>query len=157
MCFLYLFNKLLLFVWSGGGNGNPLQCSCLGGAWWAAVYGVAQTQTRLKWLSSSSISSLWSVNLRSPLLSVLKQTANTISAVDVQGEIQSRPQNQDSWNSVIPSTSYKNILLLQKESRRNTQCASFREADSAHKNLESVSQHGLQSHCISMIVNASIV
>ena len=46
----------------GGGNGNPLQCSCLesprdGGAWWAAVYGVAQSQTRLKWLSSSSSSS----------------------------------------------------------------------------------------------------
>ena len=39
------------------GNGNPLQCSCLenprdGGAWWAAVYGVAQSRTRLKWLSS---------------------------------------------------------------------------------------------------------
>ena len=37
--------------------GNPLQCSCLenpgeGGAWWAAVYGVAQSQTRLKRLSS---------------------------------------------------------------------------------------------------------
>ena len=45
----------------GEGNGNPLQCSCLenpreGGAWLAAVYGVAQSQTRLKWLSSSSIS-----------------------------------------------------------------------------------------------------
>ena len=45
----------------GGGNGNPLQCSCLenprdGGAWGAAVYGVAQSQTRLKWLSSSSSS-----------------------------------------------------------------------------------------------------
>ena len=43
----------------GEGNGNPLQCSCLenprdGGAWWAAVYGVAQTRTRLKRLSSSS-------------------------------------------------------------------------------------------------------
>ena len=41
------------------GNGNRLQCSCLenprdGGAWWAAVYGVAQSWTRLKWLSSSS-------------------------------------------------------------------------------------------------------
>src|SRR5574341_339516 len=40
-------------------NGNPLQCSCLenprdGGVWWAAVYGVAQSQTRLKRLSSSS-------------------------------------------------------------------------------------------------------
>ena len=43
----------------GEGNGNPLQCYCLenprdGGAWWAAVYGVAQSRTRLKRLSSSS-------------------------------------------------------------------------------------------------------
>ena len=45
----------------GEGNGNPLQHSCLenprdGGAWWAAVYGVAQSRTRLKRLSSSSSS-----------------------------------------------------------------------------------------------------
>ena len=44
----------------GEGNGNPLQCYCLEnprdeGAWWAAVCGVAQSQTRLKRLSSSSI------------------------------------------------------------------------------------------------------
>jgi len=43
----------------GEGNGNPLQCSCLEnprdrGAWWAAVYGIAQSWTRLKQLSSSS-------------------------------------------------------------------------------------------------------
>ena len=43
----------------GEGNGNPLQCSCLenprdGEAWWAAVYGVAQSRTRLNQLSSSS-------------------------------------------------------------------------------------------------------
>ena len=42
---------------TGEGNGNPLQCSCLenprdGGTWWAAIYGVAQSQTRLKWFSS---------------------------------------------------------------------------------------------------------
>ena len=42
----------------GEGNGNPLQCSCLenprdGGAWWAAVYGVAKSWTQLKQLSSS--------------------------------------------------------------------------------------------------------
>ena len=40
----------------GDGNGNPLQCFCLEnprdvGAWWAAVYGVTQSRTRLKWLS----------------------------------------------------------------------------------------------------------
>ena len=44
----------------GEGNGNPLQCSCLenprdGGAWWAAIHGVAQSRTRLKRLSSSSL------------------------------------------------------------------------------------------------------
>ena len=43
----------------GEGNGNPLQCSCLespwtGGAWWAAMSGVAQSRTWLKRLSSSS-------------------------------------------------------------------------------------------------------
>ena len=46
----------------GERNGNTLQCSCLenprdGGAWWAAIYGVSQSQTPLKSLSSSSSSS----------------------------------------------------------------------------------------------------
>ena len=62
---------------TGEGNGNPLQCSCLenprdGGAWKAAIYGVTQSQTRLKRLSSSSretrkrkdLSNLSWVNLR---------------------------------------------------------------------------------------------
>ena len=48
----------------GEGNGNPLQCSCLQnprdwGAWWAAIYGVTQSRTRLKRLSSSSSSSVY--------------------------------------------------------------------------------------------------
>ena len=56
-------SEQLLFHFSlsciGEGNGNPLQSSCLenprdGGAWWAVVYGVAQSRTRLKRLSSSS-------------------------------------------------------------------------------------------------------
>ena len=56
---IVFYNQLIKFLnliidW----NGNPLQCSCLenprdGGAWWTAVYGVAQSPTRLKWLSSS--------------------------------------------------------------------------------------------------------
>ena len=58
----------------GEGNGNPLQYSCLenprdGGAWWAAVYGVACNRTWLKWLSSSSSSSSTSnKNLKSIIL-----------------------------------------------------------------------------------------
>ena len=60
----------------GEGNGNPLQCSCLenprdGGAWWAAIYGAAQSRTRLKQLSSSSSSS--------PLLSITLQDSIHLS------------------------------------------------------------------------------
>ena len=55
----------------GEGNGNPLQCSCQNprdrGAWWAAVYGVVQSRTRLKRLSSSSSSSkVYTFDLPSP-------------------------------------------------------------------------------------------
>ena len=55
-----------LLLSSGEGNSNPVQCSCLenprdGRAWWAASYGVAQSRTRLKWLSSSSSPQLRSV------------------------------------------------------------------------------------------------
>ena len=62
----------------GEGNGNPLQCSCLenprdGGAWWAAVYGVVQSRTRLKQLSSSS-----SVHSRVSLGSLPKGIITTI-------------------------------------------------------------------------------
>ena len=53
---------------TGEGNGNPPQYSCLenprdGGAWWAVVYGVAQSQTQLKRLSSSSIHRPWKLGL----------------------------------------------------------------------------------------------
>ena len=53
---------------TGEGSGNPLQCSCLenprdGGAWWAAIYGVAQSQTRLKQLSRSSNNAYLSTTL----------------------------------------------------------------------------------------------
>jgi len=55
----------------GEGNGHPLQCSCLenprdGGAWWAAVYGVAQSWTRLKRLSSTSSSMVNRTRMKRP-------------------------------------------------------------------------------------------
>ena len=62
---------LSLFTFMRGeGNSNPLQCSCLenprdGGAWWAAIYGVAQSRTQLKQLSSSSSSPILSPPLTS--------------------------------------------------------------------------------------------
>ena len=65
----YIFQILfLLWFWvclaqkrSGEGSGTPLQYSCLGnlmdgGAWWAAIYGITQSWTRLKWLSRREIS-----------------------------------------------------------------------------------------------------
>ena len=65
----------------GEGNGNPLQCSCLEnprdeGAWWAAVYGVSQSWTRLKRLSSSSSSKcqetgiIWGILVGKELISL---------------------------------------------------------------------------------------
>ena len=67
---------------TGEGNGNPLQCSGLenprdGGAWWAAIYGVTQSQTRLKWLSSSSSSNSLHV-LNIPTLSILISDSLTL-------------------------------------------------------------------------------
>ena len=52
----------LSYILRGDGNGTPLQYSCLenpmdGGAWWAAVYGVVQSRTRLKQLSNVSLCS----------------------------------------------------------------------------------------------------
>ena len=64
----------------GEGNGNPLQCSCLenprdGGVWWAAVYGVTQSRTRLQWLDSSSCS--WKASLVAQLVKNLPAMQET--------------------------------------------------------------------------------
>ena len=67
----------------GEGNGNPLQCSCLEnprdrGACWAAVYGVAQSRTRLKWLGSPSLSPPHPSRLiQCPCVSFLSHAANS--------------------------------------------------------------------------------
>ena len=60
----------------GEGNGNPLQCSCLenprdGGAWWAAVSGVAQSRTQLKRLSSSSSRGIKHINKECRICTIL--------------------------------------------------------------------------------------
>ena len=75
----------------GEGNGNPLQCSCLenprdGGAWWAAVYGVAQSRTRLRRLSSSSSSNESRLHMsenhyRYPSLRVLHFSADPMNVL----------------------------------------------------------------------------
>ena len=72
----------------GEGNGNPLQCSCLenprdGGAWWAAVYGVTQSQTRLTRLSIISSSRVKQLE-GGKYLGSQKSTFGELSIVDTR-------------------------------------------------------------------------
>ena len=73
------------------GNGNPLQCSCLenprdGGAWWAAVYGVAQSRARLKRLSSSSMHES-SLEVPSSLASLSIHLCTSISVSNIDAGV----------------------------------------------------------------------
>ena len=87
---------------TGEGNGNPLQCSCLenprdGGSWWAAVYGVTQSRTRLKRLSSSS-----------------RDTLSELGKQQTRRNIQWR----EARNAVSPSIVHRSVahpLLLNEE------------------------------------------
>ena len=124
----------------GEGNGSPLQCSCLenprdGGAWWAAVYGVTQSWTRLKWLSSSRTSH-WS-NLAAAAAANLKEIACRSILILALGQLWpccTTSQNQEChdssmWSIVIFSTFLPPfscslhtpcslwILLMQKQSK----------------------------------------
>ena len=80
---LSLFTFHFSLSCTGEGNGNPLQCSCLenprdGGAWWAAIYGVAQSWTQWKRCSSSSSSSSSSMRLKAETLRVMSMTTNIL-------------------------------------------------------------------------------
>ena len=102
----------------GEGNGNPLQCSCLenpghGGAWWAAIYGVAQSQTRLKPLSSSSSSSVGVEQILTESMTVRGTERFTVipaighirlSSLALRGQPRGRHRRLrfDSWVGKIP-------------------------------------------------------
>ena len=64
-------HRVSLALFSGEGNGNPLRCSCLenprdGGAWWSAVYGVAQSRTQLKRVSKQASPFLYCQSIIKP-------------------------------------------------------------------------------------------
>ena len=89
----------------GEGNGNPLQCSCLenprdGGAWCTAIYGVAQSRTQLKRLSSSTSSMLGS-SPNSCDFMCLKIRPDTI--------LESRCSNSQLY---LDSRKFKNLKLI---------------------------------------------
>ena len=109
----------------GEGNGNPLQCSCLEnpkdrGAWWAAVSGVAQSQTRLKRLSSSSSSSSKIFNTRKQRLTYLlerlgEQRSGKVlaefSACSTNAGDKSSPRNLCESQDPLGSSHQYNIFL----------------------------------------------
>ena len=92
----------------GEGNGNPLQCSCLknprdGGIWWAAVYGVAQSRARLKWLSSSS--------------SISTHTQKWLCSVQFSCSVVSNSLRPHGWQHACPSPTpgvYSNSCSLSR-------------------------------------------
>ena len=106
----------------GEGNGSPLLCSCLesprdGGAWWAAVYGVAQSQTRLKRLSSRSN---WSINvlflhhapplrqcLRFDLHQFISTVEQTVSTLPLSTGWWEDHGKGHGWKLALPTGKYK--------------------------------------------------
>ena len=105
---------------TGEGNGNPLQCSCLenprdGGAWWAAIYGVAQSQTRLKRHSSSS-TYLISDGLMWWFLKIRWEVEDKLAKVSDDSD---KVSDKNKWPSFVSflcikcTTGYKSILSSQ--------------------------------------------
>ena len=95
----------------GGGNGNPLQCSCLenprdGGAWWAAVYGVAQSRTRLKRLSSGILAELVHFAIHLKLTQCSKLTIIKTNFTLLQTQVSTFLVWHLSWTWVSCSTSH---------------------------------------------------
>ena len=94
----------------GEGNGNPLQCSCLEnprdrGACWATVYGVAQSRTRLKRLSSSS-----SRTNNSTICMEIQKTSNSQNNLDKE---ECNWRNQPAWlQTILQSYSHQDSMVL---------------------------------------------
>ena len=108
----------------GEGNGNPLQCSCLenprdGGPWWAAIYGVTQSRSQLKRLSSSSSSfRICPFNEYSELISFRIDWFELLAA---QRTLRSLLQHHNSKASILwGSAFFMDQLLYPYMTNRNT-------------------------------------
>ena len=125
---------------TGEGNGNPLQCSCLenprdGGAWWAAVYGVAQSQTRLKRLSSSRIRLSEMKNYWKVLGGEVTRSDKTSMKgdEDFNRKIFNRKTRRKQWSGY--PNAYMITRCVQTTSQAEPQVWN-KEADKGRKNLE---------------------
>ena len=108
----------------GEGNGNPLQCSCLenprdGGTWWAAVYGVAQSRTQLKWLSSSSSSKVSGVGasslircLKLPHFGLNRWSTLTLFLGDTYRWVHWNPWNGNNKSTILISLLNREFSIL---------------------------------------------
>ena len=133
---------------TGEGSGNPLQCSCLenprdGGAWRAAVYGVAQSRTRLKWLSSTS--SNWYVPFWNPPCSVL--IIVPLASVPLLGLLSSQsmaptPSTHGSYNPrAAPLTTPPAATALPKQRAAHTRAPTERLALCPGSTVPSLTGH----------------
>ena len=103
----------------GEGSGNPLQCSCLEnprdrGAWWAAVYGVAQSRTWLKRLSSSSSSKQGdNIQLWCTPFPILNQSIVPCPALIVASWPAYRfPRRQARWTSIPIFKNFSQFVVI---------------------------------------------
>ena len=92
----------------GEGNGSLLQCSCLesprdGGAWWAAVYGVTQSRTQLKWLSSLAASK--------EIPGLISFRMDWLDLLAVQGTLKSLLQHHSSKASILRRSAFFTVQL----------------------------------------------
>ena len=99
----------------GEGNGNPLQYSCLEnprdrGAWWAAIYGVTQSWTQLKQLSSSSSSS-FSISPSNEYSGLISFRIKWLDLLAVQGTLKSLPQHHSSKASILWHSAFIMVQL----------------------------------------------
>ena len=103
----------------GKGNGNPLQCSCLensrdGGAWWAAVYGAAQSRTRLKQLSNSSSSKQSWLGLQASIAGGTSSTLGMRTKIPHTRGVGPKIKNRKITHNVLQS--YKLVKHAKKKS-----------------------------------------
>ena len=111
-------SRLFSLSCSEEGNGNPLQCSCLenprdGGALWAAVYGVAQSQTRLKRLSLYSLTTTTLQLIKKKISDTDTKASQRTQDVEIRPGLRTSPRNwkADSVKGSVPLISFSSSFF----------------------------------------------